>query len=88
MQAQMNTRQEIAGAIRNGFWAKRLIYETAGWPSNFDQTEFCRLRDSWNAEYYQIVNIRNGFGAGNVYDLQQGGRLREMYRRTAGRYAV
>ncbi|KAK4970385.1 hypothetical protein LTR42_008552 [Elasticomyces elasticus] len=80
---------ERTKAERNKFWAKRRIYEDAGWPDTFDAAEFCRKRDEWNQQYSEVTDLyRHGPQAARYWELQHGQDLRDMFKTSAGRYAV
>ncbi|KAK5708497.1 hypothetical protein LTR17_020628 [Elasticomyces elasticus] len=76
-------------AERNKFWAKRLIYEDAGWPDAFDTAEFRQKRGDWNQQYSDVTDLyRYGPQAARYWELEHGQGLRDMFKNTAGRYAV
>jgi len=80
---------ERTRAERNKYWAKRRIYEDAGWPDVFDREEFRRQRDRWNQQYNEVTDLyRHGPKASRYWEFEHGQMLREMFRSTAGRYAV
>ncbi|KAK3646628.1 hypothetical protein LTR56_008392 [Elasticomyces elasticus] len=76
-------------AERNKFWAKRRIYQDAGWPEAFDAAEFRRKRDEWNQQYSDVTDLyRYGPQAARYWEPQHGQGLRDIFKTTAGRYAV
>ena len=80
---------ERTKAERNKFWAKRRIYEDAGWPDTFDGEEFRRRRDGWNQQYSEVMDLhRYGPKASHYWEFEHGQGLRDMFRSTAGRYGV
>ncbi|KAK3642789.1 hypothetical protein LTR56_010613 [Elasticomyces elasticus] len=81
--------KERTKAEHNKFWAKRRIYEDAGWPEAFDAAEFRRKRDEWNQRHSDVTDLyRYGPQAARYWGLQHGQGLRDMFNTSAGRYAV
>lgn len=80
---------EVTKAESNKFWAKRRIYEDAGWPDSFDREKFRRQRDRWNQRYRELADLyRRGPNAARWWQYGHGQALRDMSKETAGRHAV
>ncbi|KAK4897645.1 hypothetical protein LTR27_004791 [Elasticomyces elasticus] len=80
---------ERTKAEHNKFWAKKRIYQDAGWPDAFDAAQVRRKRDEWNQQYSDVTDLyRHGPQAARYWELQHGHGLREMFKTSAGRYAV